>query len=266
MRNHNEKIRDMARSVLPSSARKGARDNKAIIKHKNRHKVRQALREWRHEIDPYDYEGFADHDYIYGYAGDQNIKMAVNDRRGADKLSVVHWAERLCATKLADLCEEERLEYFRKVMPDNLIGRHALGHIADKVAPTVRYLHSRYASGSLNGMILDGGVWRDMTSEERQAQREAQARVERQFVINKLYEILATHGAHARFNDALRREHSRIHAFCATKPCFRCQREPVKVRLFEGEHDIQHFADLCSPYYDYCNSYRMLKSFNIRLY
>ncbi|MCC6225018.1 MAG: hypothetical protein IT195_01250 [Microthrixaceae bacterium] len=45
MRNHNEKARDMARSVLPSTARKGARDARAVIHGRERAHERRLLHE-----------------------------------------------------------------------------------------------------------------------------------------------------------------------------------------------------------------------------
>lgn len=242
MHNHDQKIRDMARSVLPSSRRKSAREDIATAKRKNRRKVRRNLHLWAQYDDPYEFTGFADHDYIYGYGEDQNIKMAVQARRDGDKLSVVHWAERLCATKLAHLDETERYFWFKKALGDNLPGRHALGHVADKVAPVYRYV--RQGGFMLDWLIEDeDGTLREATDAERQARRDRLRERETRQDVAKCYLILETHGAQGRLNDAMKNAWRRAHALCQHTPCFYCQRNGwVGPRLLLGPGDVETFV------------------------
>ena len=137
------KERDMVRSILPSTARKGARDDKRNVNKAHRSSVRQALRQHRDvlaeerffdhdEFDldsyderfdfdaPYDKICNADHEYK------SRIKYIMWDRRQADKVApIIRWAEK----KVADVRPEDRLSGLRARMPDNLAVRHAISHI-----------------------------------------------------------------------------------------------------------------------------------------
>jgi hypothetical protein len=137
------KERDMVRSILPSTARKGARENKRNVNQRHRSSVRQALRQHRDvlaeerffdhdefDVDSYD-ERFdfdapydkicnADHEYK------SRIKYVMWDRREADKVApIIRWAE----AKVADVRPEDRLSWLQARMPDNLAVRHAVSHI-----------------------------------------------------------------------------------------------------------------------------------------
>ena len=114
MRNHNEKARDMARSVLPSTARKSARQARASIHGRERARLRAELHALRVAGDPDDFEEMVD------------------DRRGADKVGpLLAWAERLVARDpvLGAATPEDREAHFRKVLPPGLIGNHAISHL-----------------------------------------------------------------------------------------------------------------------------------------
>lgn len=90
MRNHNEKPRDMARSVLPSTARKAARRQRASIHGRERARLRAALHGLRSTGDPDDFEG----DLVW--IARRDLEEMVDDRRGADKVGpLLAWAERL---------------------------------------------------------------------------------------------------------------------------------------------------------------------------
>jgi hypothetical protein len=126
MRNHNEKARDMARSVLPSTARKAARKQRALIHGRERARLRAALHESRTIGDPDDFEG----DLVW--IARRNLEEMVDDRRGADKVGpLLAWAERLVETvpALTDASLEDREFYFRKILPPGLIGNHAISHL-----------------------------------------------------------------------------------------------------------------------------------------
>jgi hypothetical protein len=92
MRNHSQKHRDMARSVLPSTGCVGARQDRRAIHHRERTRLREALAEVRRASDGDD----VDADLAYVDRG--AIASMVGDRRGGDKLApLMHWAERTVA-------------------------------------------------------------------------------------------------------------------------------------------------------------------------
>ncbi|MEZ5321373.1 MAG: hypothetical protein R2698_04740 [Microthrixaceae bacterium] len=128
MRNHNEKARDMARSVLPSTARKGARSMRAHIHGRERAHERQLLRDLRDCPDPDDYDAWL------GLSDDHRRDVAdmVQNRRSADKVGpLLRWAERTVERRvdLAGASPADREVYFRKILPPGLIGNHAITHL-----------------------------------------------------------------------------------------------------------------------------------------
>jgi hypothetical protein len=143
VQNHDEKVRDMIRSVLPSTARHGVRATRRLIHRAERRTVKDRLR-----------------------AGDD---VGVVDTRGA--ISEMVWAlDHFRADPvLRDASTAERLEHFRRLLPDTTIGRHALSHIAwplerlghqhrpqphrwrpPSIATTVRALYEAGYHGALN--------------------------------------------------------------------------------------------------------------------
>ncbi|MCC5951603.1 MAG: hypothetical protein JJU45_05855 [Acidimicrobiia bacterium] len=128
MRNHNEKARDIARSVLPSTARKGARDSRAIIHGRERAHERQLLHDLRGHLDPDDYEG----DLGFAARHHRDLKEIVDRRRSADKVGpLIAWAERRVERDpaLRTATPEGREAHFRKFLPPGLIGNHAISHL-----------------------------------------------------------------------------------------------------------------------------------------
>jgi hypothetical protein len=126
------KIRDMSRSILPSGARKGARESKAIVRRRSRSNAHRQLRELLF-VDYDDYEDPID-DY-YGAAstpaghgwGESNIKSVRQDRRDADRLNHFYrWADAI--TKKIDE-PREKYRHMEKLLPPTLPGRHALTHL-----------------------------------------------------------------------------------------------------------------------------------------
>lgn len=133
MRNHDEKRRDMCRSILPSTARKAARDNKALLKRSHRRHIRQQLHEWGSFDDPYDFEGFAHEDtnrpLVKGNPWVDTIQDVVDERRVHDKVGpLVRWVEAI-KDDLPGEDDEAKFHALKKLLPDNLIGRHALSHV-----------------------------------------------------------------------------------------------------------------------------------------
>ena len=121
VRNHDEKTKDMSRSVLPSSWRVGARETRRAIHKRRRARQRDALAAARGatpEIrDTYRAE----------------IAGLVFTRRFYDKEApLVRWAQATVAADpaLRQAPREEQVAYFARLMPPTLIGRHAVSHIA----------------------------------------------------------------------------------------------------------------------------------------
>lgn len=121
------KKRDICRSVLPSTKRKGARLDLQQIKQRNRSKVRRELRQIAQPqaadevVANYDEASYDLNHYPY-----EDIRSAVYDRREGDKLgALTRWAPHL----VEDVRREDRLSKLRSILPDNLIGRHAISHL-----------------------------------------------------------------------------------------------------------------------------------------
>lgn len=127
-----EKFKEMARSILPSTARKGARENLKAIRRNGRRTVNMRLRQIRSCDDYYDDDEF-DYDFYPQRAtpsGHEGICSIVNDRRDADNIAgMLHWATYHCIKN--DIPYENRLSYIRSKMPSSIIGQHAVhGHLA----------------------------------------------------------------------------------------------------------------------------------------
>lgn len=127
MRNHHEKTRDMARSVLPSNARKGARKERAVIHGRERAHERQVLHDLRRGVDP---DGYGDLGVSDRHRRD--VVDMVADRRAADKVGpLLRWADRTVERdpKLLAASAQGREAHFRAVLPPGLIGDHAITHL-----------------------------------------------------------------------------------------------------------------------------------------
>lgn len=123
------KRRDIARSVLPSTSRLGARQDLAGIKRRARRNLRRDLHTIAHPgaagpvLDAWDAAPIGPATYPSG-----EIRSAVWRRRSSDKLGpLLRWAK----ATTADVPIEDRLTTIARHFDDNLIGRHALGHVAD---------------------------------------------------------------------------------------------------------------------------------------
>lgn len=136
------KRREIARSVLPSTHRKSARDDLATLRRRNRRTVRQDLhviaRPGRASAVVDDFDG--DSADLRSYP-DAEIRLAVRDRRDGDKLGpLLRWAR--ATTRHLPL--EDRLDAVRRVFNDNLIGRHALSHLEHDRHFRVDHEHERH--------------------------------------------------------------------------------------------------------------------------
>ena len=114
-----DKIKDMIRSILPSTARNRARFAKRRTIRQNRLMVRKALRQ-----DP-------DATKLDVRRG-ANQSMNVRERRWADKLN--HFM-RWCGAITKGMSTDEALGHVRGILPSSLIGDHAYGHWERKRKP-----------------------------------------------------------------------------------------------------------------------------------
>lgn len=111
----------MARSLLPSTWRKGSREAKAKVNRGTRHAVRVRMAHLERDSE-------AAHD-CPDLDADSTRKMrrVVRDRRSGDKVNpFLRWARSVTA----DLPRDERLKHVRGLMPRGLIGDHALSHLS----------------------------------------------------------------------------------------------------------------------------------------
>ena len=126
VRNHDQKIKDMSRSVLPSTRRKTARDDRRMIHKQQRTRELAAVTAYRRATDP---DGVTP-DLRGTYTRD--ITNMVWDRRNKDKLGpLIRWAEATIAAEpvLRSAPRAEQVANFARLMPDTTTGRHAVQHI-----------------------------------------------------------------------------------------------------------------------------------------
>jgi len=118
-----DKVKDMIRSVLPSTYRRYARAAKADRKRQLRRGVRGDLR--NEDFD----ETKAD------FHRDARVSDVVWHRRLGDKIN--HFM-RWCRARTEGMDTDDALSYVRSILPSNLIGDHAYGHWEDIRKPRYR--------------------------------------------------------------------------------------------------------------------------------
>ncbi len=125
-----KKKKDIIESVLPATrrgARNARREFRQINRQERRH-VSNALASLYHRgaagdeiVDTYDADPFD-----YQFTLDIDKRYARGDRRDYDNLnSLFRWAP----TQVKDVRVQDRLTYIKAMLPDNVIGRHAAGHV-----------------------------------------------------------------------------------------------------------------------------------------
>ena len=205
MRNHNQKIKDISRSVLPSTGRRTARDDRRRIHKQQRARELAAITAYRRDTDP----GSVTPD-VHGTYG-HDITRMVWDRRAKDKVGpLIRWAEATIAADpvLRSAPRAEQVAYFARLMPDTTIGRHAVQHIEQALQ-----WHQRRALYNESRSTAPGPQVCEM---ERQ-----------------LHQILEA-GLHATLNIGLRR--------LADTQVVRPRATPMPRRLLLGSHDIKAFT------------------------
>lgn len=135
MRNHDQKPRDMARSILPSTSRSGARKAKRAVHATERRRERELLDALYRADDPDDVE------LDLGHHGRDRSEIAfvVSERRFWDTSApLVRWAEAVVERDpvLSMAGPAERRAHFRGVVGSGLIADHALFHLEWSVLAT----------------------------------------------------------------------------------------------------------------------------------
>jgi hypothetical protein len=204
VRNHGEKIKDMSRSVLPSTGRKSARDNRRIIHKRQRARELAAITVYRRDTDP----GSVTPDIRGTYGSD--ISQMVCGRRAQDKVGpLIRWAKATIAADpfLRSASRVEQLAYFAGLLPDTTIGRHAVLHIGQALEWDERRARYNASRPSAPGPHV--------------------AKMERE-----LRQILED-GLHATLNTGLRR----LAELREDRP----RATPMPRRLLLGSHDVEAF-------------------------
>ncbi|WP_007520077.1 MULTISPECIES: hypothetical protein [Pseudofrankia] len=217
MRNHGEKTKDMAESVLPSTARRSARQERRRIHQRQRARERNLMVVVRGSAEHDD--GDADFREVFRR---RDISQMVWDRRGADKTgSLVRWAGSRVDRddSLREASVDEQIQYFARLLPDNLIGRHAVQHIEFALEYRAR-----------------PGYWRSYRAEQ-----DARRRREHDQLATDLRAVLET-GRHRELNEALRAGYLRQ---AGVRPCGAQPTVPVGAvgRLLLGAHDVDDFVN-----------------------
>lgn len=223
MRNHDQKTKNMQRSVLPSTRRKAARAERRQIHKRARSRERDALDGFERAADPY---GF-DPDFGEGVRKSTTGWMVL-DRRAGDKIGpLTRWTVRTVETdpELRDAALHEQVAYFAALLPDDLIGGHAVFHIRWA-------LRWRFHRDTTQRSWRPANWDRRPTREERRARVAADAR------------RILEHGRHRELNAALRRAYT-----ASFLPSLLDRRVPASdPRLLHGLHDIDGFAAEVSAY------------------
>jgi hypothetical protein len=118
---YKDKSRDLRRSILPSSSRKGARNSKRYARKRSRSNIRQALAH-------YDFENeFGDYNELDDFV--RETRAAVFLRRDFDKVApIISWAEDL-RKKYPNAEPDEMYTRVRAVLGHGYMADHAITHI-----------------------------------------------------------------------------------------------------------------------------------------
>lgn len=201
-----QKIKQMARSILPSTRRHWARWAKKKSSRKLRNQARQLVRLETHD-DVRAESVIIRHDAFNFY---------VRDRRDADKLHhFERWAVKV--TKTLEQPPEGKLAKMRALLPKNLIGEHALSHLRNLPEFRVFKFKWRYAfhhetlDQKLKGTLDD-----------------------------TLRNIVVTPDGHKSLNRYMVSRHRRVNIGTYERPVYI---GPHRPRLLRGLGDIQSFQE-----------------------
>jgi hypothetical protein len=216
-----EKAYDMARSLLPSTGRKAAREHKALITRSTRHAVRGRMN--RLELDPDAADGCHDLDAD----STREMRYVVWQRRSRDKVNPFQRWARAVTTELP---RDDRLTRVRGLLPQGLIGEHALDHLK----------RNKHFESTAEKEVEDAR-WRAY-----RLQRRAWKNLDRGLLAELLRELVRVPGGQRAFNDHLKQA-------CATCWSLRRGRDGRRhvvwhgkgpTRLLLGVHDVLPFLEV----------------------
>jgi hypothetical protein len=205
-----EKARDMARSLLPSTGRKGARGARSQLHREARRTARLELARLEHEP-----EAFED---LPGPDGGRSpeIGYMVRRRRWADKVNpFIRWA----TATTRKLPRESRLSHIQGLLPKGVIGEHALSHLENAEA----FRNPQEDSWRR--------AWLSRRPQSEWMDRGEQAEL--------LRAVLAAPGGHRAFNRWLWARHA-----ASSNPSY----QPARARTLRGAHDVLPFLDEVGEY------------------
>jgi hypothetical protein len=205
-----EKVRDMSRSLLPSTKRKGARDARDQLHREARRTARLELARLQHEP-----EAFEDLPRPDGGRSPE-IGHMVRRRRSADKVTpFIRWA----TATTRELPRESRLSHIQGLLPKGVIGEHALSHLKD--AESFR------------------DPWEDTWRRAWLRRRPQSEWMDRGAQAELLRAVLAAPGGHRAFNRWLQTRHTGFDNLTY---------QPTRARTLHGAHDVLPFLDEVGEY------------------
>ncbi|CAM4495367.1 hypothetical protein [Corallococcus exiguus] len=210
----NEKALQMARSLLPSTARRQARKERTVTNRAARREARLAVVAWLRTGD-LDADEPAEVPWRK-----HEIELMVLDRRRADKVNpFVRWA----AARVRRMPHDAREGYVRGILPKGVIGRHAWSHLEHTPA-------------------FEDTVKREARAHHWKHREQLARKRERDEVASLLREILAAPDGHATFNQYLR-EHATWRRSPSSKKGWIPRTPPLPHRPLRGAHDVNAFVD-----------------------
>ncbi|MBN8469991.1 hypothetical protein JYJ95_26065 [Corallococcus exiguus] len=210
-----EKALQMARSLLPSTARRQARKERTVTNRAARREARLAIVAWLRDGD-LDADEPAD-DVPWRKS---EIELMVLDRRRADKVNpFVRWA----TARVRRMPQDARESYVRGLLPRGLIGDHAWSHLKD--TPPFEDPVKREARGL---------HWEHRERLDRKRERDE--------VASLLHQLLVAPEGHATFNRYLR-EHATWRRSPSPKKGWIPRTPPLPHRPLRGVHDVKAFVD-----------------------
>lgn len=215
-----EKALQMSRSLLPSTARKSAREEKKIIARRKRRKVKQALHKIKCEEDYYE----ENLDFDYQYDAKWERSYMVRERQSADKIGpFINWAK----AKAAHIPDGEKLDYIRSILPGSgfIIIDHALSHL-------------EWVEGFEKNPLEFWSWWRYGRKNRDEIRREDVLRALHEIAKNrKLVEIL---------NNLIRKLHAKTYWYRHKKT--EVYRYPI-IRYVDGEKVIKGYNEEVRHFY-----------------
>ncbi|GMU00527.1 hypothetical protein KH5H1_46470 [Corallococcus caeni] len=212
-----EKVRQMARSLLPSKNREASRAARASIHRAARQAARQELAAWVQGGDPeQDVPPLAPWER-------REIRQQVNWRRSGDKVNpFIRWA----TARTRDLPREDRRGHVRGLLPRGVIGEHAMSHLV--------------WTDAFRDPLQDR--WR-----QRQKQQRKGALLDRGEQAQLLRALLLEPEGHRTFNRFLRERYTWTRTLNGQAAANRKLTEPPPHRALLGVHDVNPFLDSLQP-------------------